>query len=129
MIQFVRVNVYTLAYLAKEWTVRPWRKSPTIVIVKPFTVPISSLIVNTSNNACVGCSPMPSPALIRGFLQCRAALWNYTWFYNFYDYKSLWKVQKFTIDSLTIMCTKTTRHHFLNRQLNKTKNIFGPECV
>jgi hypothetical protein len=38
-------------YLARECTVRPCLRSPTIVMVRPFTVPISSRIVNTSNSA------------------------------------------------------------------------------
>lgn len=60
-------------YLASECTVRPFFKSPTNVIVSPFTVPISSLIVNISSNACVGCSPVPSPAFRIGLRQCLAA--------------------------------------------------------
>lgn len=57
------------SYLARECTVRPCFRSPTIVMVSPFTVPISSRMVKTSRSAWVGCSPMPSPALIRGFRQ------------------------------------------------------------
>lgn len=59
--------------LAKECTVLPFFKSPTIVIVSPLTVPISSLMVNISSSACVGCSPTPFPALINGLRQCADA--------------------------------------------------------
>ena len=44
--------------------------------VSPFTVPISSLMVKTSSRACVGCSPIPSPAFSTGTLQCLAANYN-----------------------------------------------------
>ena len=39
-------------------------KSPTRLTTNLFTVPLSSLIVKTSNKVCVGCSPSPSPAFI-----------------------------------------------------------------
>ena len=41
--------------------------------VTPLTVPISSLMVKMSSRACVGCSPVPSPALITGLRETRAA--------------------------------------------------------
>ena len=44
-----------------------------VLTTSPLTVPISSLIVNTSRRAWVGCSPVPSPALITGFRQLAAA--------------------------------------------------------
>lgn len=44
-----------------------------ILTVRPFTVPISSLMVNTSSNACVGWDPTPSPALMMGLRQWCAA--------------------------------------------------------
>ena len=43
-----------------------------VLTVSPLTVPISSLMVNTSKRAWVGCSPVPSPALIIGFKQFTA---------------------------------------------------------
>lgn len=42
--------------------------------VNPFTDPNSSLIVNTSRRAWVGCSPVPSPAFNTGFEETEAAL-------------------------------------------------------
>lgn len=42
--------------------------------VNPFTDPNSSLIVNTSRRAWVGCSPVPSPAFNTGFEETKAAL-------------------------------------------------------
>ena len=33
-------------------------------------------MVNTSSKAWVGCSPIPSPALMRGHLATRLALWG-----------------------------------------------------
>lgn len=67
-----------MLYLAREWTVRPFFRSPTIVIVSPLTVPISSLMVKISNRAWVGCSPTPLPALINGLRQWADAFWNQT---------------------------------------------------
>lgn len=61
---------YSVNNWASECTVRPCFKSPTIVMVNLFTVPISWRMVNISSNACVGCSPIPSPALIIGLRQC-----------------------------------------------------------
>src|SRR6184192_4124114 len=50
----------------KEWTVRPYRRSPTKVTFCPSIEPFSSQIVYRSNSVCVGCCPAPSPALITG---------------------------------------------------------------
>ena len=38
--------------------------SPQIAIFKPSTLPFLLIIVRASNNACVGCSRLPSPAFI-----------------------------------------------------------------
>src|SRR5439155_204738 len=50
----------------REWTVRPYRRSPTKVTFCPSMEPFSSQIVYRSNSVCVGCCPAPSPALITG---------------------------------------------------------------
>lgn len=53
---------------------RPYFKSPTKVIVRPFTVPSSSRMVKRSRNACVGCSREPLPALMMGMFEKRVAM-------------------------------------------------------
>ena len=43
LILYLSETLYLVRTLASEWTVLPCLRSPTIVIVRPFTVPISSL--------------------------------------------------------------------------------------
>src|SRR2546425_4415192 len=52
---------------AREWTVRPYFRSPTRVTFWPSNEPFSSQIVYRSRKGCVGCWPAPSPALMTGF--------------------------------------------------------------
>src|SRR5881296_46816 len=52
---------------AREWTVRPYFRSPTRVTFWPSNEPFSSQIVYRSSRVCVGCWPAPSPALMTGF--------------------------------------------------------------
>ena len=46
-------------------------RSPTMATFRPSIVFLCSLIVNASSSACVGCSCMPSPALMMRDLQMR----------------------------------------------------------
>lgn len=55
--------------------VRPWHKSPTIATVFSWMLDNFCLMVCKSSNACVGCSPVPSPAFTIGTLDLSAARW------------------------------------------------------
>ena len=50
----------------REWTVRPYFRSPTRATFKFSICPNSFFIVYKSSKVCVGCCPAPSPALITG---------------------------------------------------------------
>ena len=56
-----------------ECVVLPYFKSPNMANFVPSTLPLLSIIVNTSNNACVGCSAFPLPAFIIGTLETLSA--------------------------------------------------------
>ena len=47
-----------------ERATREWSTSPTIQMLAPSSDPSRRRRVNTSSSACVGCSRLPSPALI-----------------------------------------------------------------
>ena len=49
-----------------ERATRLCRMSPRIVTFQPSSLPLRSRIVSASSSACVGCSCIPSPALITG---------------------------------------------------------------
>ena len=48
-------------------------RSPRMATFSPFNVPLCRRIVNASSRACVGCSCMPSPALMIRERQTRAS--------------------------------------------------------
>ena len=51
-------------------------RSPTIATFSPSMRPLCSRMVNASSSACVGCSCMPSPALMMRERQIRASRWQ-----------------------------------------------------
>ncbi len=52
--------------IESEWTVLPYFRSPIKPIFNPSNGPTSSVTVNRSKSAWVGCSPLPEPAFIIG---------------------------------------------------------------
>ena len=61
---------------AFERSTRLCSRSPTMATFRPARRPLCSRIVKASSSACVGCSCMPSPALMMPALQTRDSRWH-----------------------------------------------------